>query len=77
MHVYIDTMIDSFIYYFVPKLIYIGTYWYNLRFLENLRHIRMEQQQEEGNNIIILAPGQTGLGCEICVVCGDRASGRN
>ncbi|XP_023332102.1 orphan steroid hormone receptor 2 [Eurytemora carolleeae] len=31
---------------------------------------------EEGN-IIILAPGQTGLGCEICVVCGDRASGRH
>jgi hypothetical protein len=30
---------------------------------------------EEGN-IIILAPGQTGLGCEICVVCGDRASGK-
>lgn len=30
---------------------------------------------DEGN-IIILAPGQTGLGCEICVVCGDRASGK-
>lgn len=25
----------------------------------------------------MLAPGQTGLGCEICVVCGDRASGRH
>jgi len=32
---------------------------------------------EEGGNIIVLAPGQTGLGCEICVVCGDRASGRH
>jgi len=32
---------------------------------------------EDSGNIIILAPGQTGLGCEICVVCGDRASGRH
>jgi len=33
--------------------------------------------EEQVGNIIILAPGQTGLGCEICVVCGDRASGRH
>ncbi len=35
---------------------------------------KMEVEQE-GGNILVLAPGQTGLGCEICVVCGDRASG--
>jgi hypothetical protein len=33
--------------------------------------------EHEGGNILVLAPGQTGLGCEICVVCGDRASGRH
>jgi len=33
--------------------------------------------EQEGGNILVLAPGQTGLGCEICVVCGDRASGRH
>jgi len=32
---------------------------------------------EQDGNILVLAPGQTGLGCEICVVCGDRASGRH
>ena len=37
-------------------------------------NLKMEVEQE-GGNILVLAPGQTGLGCEICVVCGDRASG--